>query len=106
MNLKITCDELNNVCISTDNNSEMLKKEIDFWMSELNKLQEIWSGDDASEFFKNSTNYIKKMEIIPNTFNKLSNFMKSANIEYNNVDNEAKLEFERNSQEDVMKEYV
>ena len=106
MDLKVDYDELTAMCTLSDKNSEDLRKEIEYWQAKLNELQEIWSGSDATAFFKNAGNYIKRMNVIPNTYDALTNFMKNANREYNVLDNESRLEFEQKSQEDVMEEYV
>lgn len=106
MNLKVTHNDLNELCNLSGVNSDLLIEEINIWLKNIDELEQVWTGDDAQEFFDNVRYYLKKLELITNTYNSLGDFIKNANNEYHNVDNEAKKDFENKASEDVMQKYV
>ncbi len=106
MELKVTHTELDEVYDITENNSELLKEEINYWLNQLSELKNVWSGDDASQFFDNATYFLKKMTSISDTYDCLNNFIRESNNKYRDNDESAKKDFEIVSEEDVIEKYV
>ena len=100
MELKVTYRELDKVNSDTDKNANDLENEIKFWNKRINDLKGIWQGEDANVFYNHMEYYLKKMDRIPIVYQNISNFMKKANIEYENKDEE----FAKNLKETAVKE--
>ena len=88
MELKVTYRELDDVNNNIDKNSEDLKKELDKCRAQIEILKGIWTGQDANTFYNHFEYYLKKVDRVPIVYKNISNFMKKANMLYENKDEE------------------
>lgn len=100
MEIKINHSEVNRFCDASQNQSEFMREKILFWKEKLTELQGIWQGEDADAFFENAFSYIERLNIIPECYDSLSNFVGSANKEYYETDMEGKKQFEKDAMEE------
>lgn len=99
MDLKVNHEELNNFYDLSQNEREFIKEKLSEFLEKIEELHVIWQGTDSDEFYDNVTNYIKRLEIIPNFYDTMNNFVLDANREYRKADSESKKEFEKISDE-------
>jgi uncharacterized protein YukE len=103
MDLRVNQTEMNGVCDYSNVQSEQFQENVNFWLTKLDELKEIWQGEDADEFFENATSYIKRLSSIKNCYDSLEDFMMSANRSYRDTDLENSKEFQT---DDVYEEGV
>lgn len=99
MDLRVNHEEINNFYDLSQNESDLIKENINIWIQKIEELKEIWQGTDAEEFYENATNYFKRLNIVPEFYDSLNNFVLEANRKYRETDNESKKEFEKISDE-------
>ncbi len=99
MDLRVNHEEINNFFDLSQNESELIKEDINVWLQKIEELKEIWQGTDADEFYENVINYFKRLNIVPEFYDSINNFVLEANRKYREADNEAKKEFEKISDE-------
>jgi len=95
MELKVNHNEVNTFCDMSEAQSEILSEQIEIWNIKLDELKEVWQGDDADKFFENAGDYVRRLNVIPECYNTLHEFVGKANNEYHNQDMENKREFEK-----------
>ena len=95
MDLRVNHEELNNFYDFSRNESDFLREEIELWLEKIEELKDVWQGDDANDFYENVTSYFKRMNILPEFYDSVNEFVIGANRKYKEVDYNAKNEFQR-----------
>lgn len=93
MDLIIDHDGLNHFYDLSQNESELLRENMQLFLSKINDLKEVYKGKDAEIFYENVESYFKKLEVIPEFYEAVNNFVIEANKRYKNTDRESKREF-------------
>lgn len=88
MNIKIDFEELDEVRRITDKNKEELGYEIDRLLKSLERLKNIWQGEDFDKFYDNAYNYINRMKILCKFMETTNEFMESVENSYREQDGE------------------
>lgn len=86
MELKVQYREMDDVNNNTDINKVDLEKEIEYWTKQIGILKDNWKGQDADTFYNHMDHYLKKLRRVPIVYGNISTFMKKANIEYEQKD--------------------
>lgn len=107
MNLKVKHDELSNVKDNMILDADRFDEERVIWTNSIEKLKNIWQGEDATIFYNKASAYVKRMEVISLCFRTMSEFMTDANTLYEDVDNSMKDDLEKEAlNENLEKEYM
>ena len=84
--LRVDPDELQNVRDVMDKDGDDFDKQIDYMLGKVEKLREIYVGEDAETFCNNLHNYLIKMKKLPQNIKEMSNLVKDSNIQYQEKD--------------------
>lgn len=95
MDLKVKHEDLEQVNMKMDNDSETLNSEILSMEEQIEKLRTIWIGQDAKIFCDNFQDYLSKMKGIPIALSNMSKFVKKANGGYKENDEKFGKEMEK-----------
>lgn len=82
MVIRANNDELHNFSGGMKNNADALTAELEKWKATINELGTVWQGTDSDVYRKNVSNYIGKMESIPESLTTLSNVVEKINKSY------------------------
>lgn len=89
MIIKVRFKDLDEAKNSFKSNSDLLNDEINKMMEQLQVLQEVWNGGEASRNFNiKVSNYLNYLKKIPNIYNKMSNVMETMNKNYQILDSD------------------
>ena len=89
MIIKVRFKDLDEAKNSFKSNSDLLNDEINKMMEQLQVLQEVWNGEEASSNFNiKVSNYLNYLKKIPNIYNKMSNVMETMNKNYQILDSD------------------
>ena len=86
MVFKVKHDELNQVSDIIKNDSDACSAEIDNMLSNIEKLRDIWTGEDADQFCDSIDDYLTKMKNIPLAMIKMSSAISIADKGYKELD--------------------
>ena len=86
MNIKVNFEKLENVKNVSDRNKESLYYEIKKLLASLERLKNIWVGEDFDRYYDNAYNYIKRMNVLCSFMDTIDNAMKNASTFYKRQD--------------------
>ena len=86
MKIKADYKELHNTVLSINENSDILESEIENIISQVDNLKQLWQGDDANAYYKNISDYMNNMKLIPDTYRALLNLIEQMNHNYEEID--------------------
>lgn len=93
--IKMRHGEIDDVKRIMDNDEVELDDEIKKMEEQKEILKRIWQGQDADLFIKNFEDYLTKMKGIPVALRNISGFMKKANGDFKDKDDEFSKELEK-----------
>lgn len=94
MVIKVKHDELRNVQNVMKTDGELYDEEIKNMLEQVEKLRNIWQGDDAVQFCDHLNAYVTKMKNIPIALRNMSTFMEKTNNGFCDKDQEFSKELE------------
>lgn len=99
MDLRVNHEEINNFYDLSQNESDLIQENINYWLDKIEELRQIWQGKDADEFYENVTSYLNRLKVVPEFYNSVNDFVLDANRQYRKVDQESKKDFEKINEE-------
>jgi WXG100 family type VII secretion target len=93
--IKMRHGEVEDVKRIIDNDEVELDDEIKKMEEQKEILKRIWQGQDADLFIKNFDDYLTKMKGVPVALRNISGFMKKANGDFKDKDDEFSKELEK-----------
>ena len=93
--IKMRHNEMDDVKRVMDNDEVELDDEIKKLEEQKEILKRIWQGQDADLFIKNFEEYLTKMKGVPVAIRNISRFMKKANGDFKNKDDEFSRELQK-----------
>ncbi len=95
MKLKVDYLEIEKVEKTNIEAAVKLEDEIDYILGKLEELKDIWQGEDADVFYRNSEIFINRMKVLPNFLNVMGTFIGNSNKSYNELEDRFKKKLER-----------
>lgn len=86
MNLRVEFDELKNITTVIDKDKDELNVEINKLLDSLERMKNVWSGDDFDRFFNKVYNYIHRMKVLTEFMQTSSEYINYSNDQYRNKD--------------------
>ena len=86
MKVRVEYDELEYITKSTDNDKSELELEINKLLESLEKMKDMWQGEDADIYYDKAFNYIKRMKVLCGFMNSTSDLIKYGAGQYQKQD--------------------
>lgn len=88
MIIKVDKEELKNVSNDLLKSSDNISYEIGVWEKAIEKLKNIWQGQDADVFYSRIDSYLLKLKMLSETSTSIGKFIDRANNKYIEKDKE------------------
>lgn len=88
MKLMVKNDELDNVLERLSDNEIDLQKQLEELQKQIERLKEIWQGEDANALYNKAESYLEFLDFLPVVYNTLSSLMNAANNKYRVIDSD------------------
>ena len=86
--MKINNKELEPIIKTVEEDSNYTSNQLNALLGQITELRNIWQGIDSETFCNYAEEYITFLTIIPQIYNSLNKVMKTATINYKNIDKE------------------
>lgn len=84
--LKVDSDQLKRTINTIEDDTDYINEQIDYLISQMEDLKNVWQGDDATSYIDNAEDYLSYIKSVPQICSDLSSVMRSANKYYKKTD--------------------